>query len=76
MNLRQKSLETPKFPEGRQIIKTVTNSKKTHFSNKDFSDFARQMSQKEFGKEWQIDIYEEKKLTLTCPVPIPDEEKN
>ena len=76
MNLRQKSLETPKFPEGRQIIKTVTNSKKTHFCNKDFSDFARQMSQKEFGKEWQIDIYEEKKLTLTFPVPIPDEEKN
>ena len=76
MNLRRKSLETPKFPEGRQIIKTVTNSKKTHFSNKDFSDFARQMSQKEFGKEWQIDIYEEKKLTLTFPVPIPDEEKN
>ena len=76
MNLRQKSLETPKFPEGRQIIKTVTNSKKTHFSNKDFSDFARHMSQKEFGKEWQIDIYEEKKLTLTFPVPIPDEEKN
>ena len=28
MNLRQKSLETPKFPEGRQIIKTVTNDKK------------------------------------------------
>ena len=76
MNLRQKSLETPKFPEGRQIIKTVTNSKKTHFSNKDFSDFARQMSQKEFGKEWHMYIYEVKKLTLTFLVPIPDEEKN
>ena len=76
MSLPQKSLETPKFPEGRQIIKIVTNSKKTHFSNKDFPDFARQMSQKEFGKEWQMDIFEEKKLTLTFPVPIPDEEIN
>ena len=24
-------LETPKFPERRQIIKTITESKKTHF---------------------------------------------
>ena len=28
MNLPQKSVEDPKFPERRQIIKTVTESKK------------------------------------------------
>ena len=31
INLPQKSVETPKFPERHQINKTVAESKKTHF---------------------------------------------
>ena len=64
MNLPQKSVETPKFPERRQIIKTVTESKKTHFPYRDFPDFTRQMFKRKFGKEWQMDISEENKLTF------------
>ena len=64
MNLPQKSVETPKSPERRQIIKTVTESKKSHFLCKDFPDFTRQMFKRKFGKEWQMDISEENKLTF------------
>ena len=64
MNLPQKSVEIPKFPERRQIIKTVTESKKTHFPYRDFPDFTRQMFKRKFGKEWQMDISEEDRLTF------------
>ena len=50
INLPQKSFETSKFPERRQIIKTATESKKTHFPYKDFPDFTRQMFKRKFGK--------------------------
>ena len=63
MNLPQKSVETRKFPARRQIIKAVTESKKTHFSYKYFPDFTRQFERK-FGKEWQMDISAENKLTF------------
>ena len=49
MNLPQKSVETPKFPEIRQIIKTVIESKKIHFPYKNFPDFTRQMFKRKFG---------------------------
>ena len=64
LNLPQKSVETPKFPERRQIIKTVTESKKSHFPQKDFPDFTRQMFKRKFGKQCQMDISEENKLTF------------
>ena len=46
MNVPQKSVETPKFPERRQIIKTATESKMTHFPDKDFPEFTRQIFKK------------------------------
>ena len=57
MNVPQKSVETPRFPEKRQIIKTVTESKKTYLHYKDFPE-------SKFGKEWQMDISEENKITF------------
>ena len=56
INLPQKSIETTKFPERRQIIKTVTESKRSHFPYKDFPDFTRQIFKLKSGKEWQMDI--------------------
>ena len=64
MNLPQKTVETPKFPERHQIIKTVAESKKSDSPYKDFPDFTRQMFKGKFGKEWHKDISEGNKLTL------------
>ena len=64
INLTQKSVEILKFPEKPQIIRTATESKKSHFPYKDFPDLTRQMFKKKFGKEWQMDILEENKLIL------------
>ena len=64
MNLPQKTVETPKFPERRQIIKTIIESKKSHFPYKDFPDFTRQLFKRKFGKEWQMDISDENKLAF------------
>ena len=50
MILPQKSVETPKFPEIRQLIKTTTESKKTHFHCKNFPDFTRQIFKKKLEK--------------------------
>ena len=62
LNLPQKSVETRKFPERRQIIKTATESKNIHFRYKDFLDFPRQMFKMKFRKEWQMDISGENKV--------------
>ena len=50
-------LETPKFPERRQIIKTVTESKKTHFP------FVT-LSGKCLKENWKMDVSVENKLTF------------
>ena len=47
MNLPQKSFENSKFPERHQIIKTITESKKSYFPYKEFPVLTRQ----KFGKE-------------------------
>ena len=51
INLPQKSVDTAKFPERFQIIKSATESKKTYFPYKEFPDFSRQMLKMKFGKE-------------------------
>ena len=56
MKLPPKSVETPKFSERYQIIKTVIESKKSDFPYKAFLDFTRQVIIKKSGKKWQMDI--------------------
>ena len=63
MKLPPKSVETPKFTERCQIIKTVIESKKSHFPYKAFLDFTRQVIKKKSGKR-QMHISEENKLTF------------
>ena len=64
MKLPPKSVETPKFSERYQIIKTVIESKKSDFPYKAFLDFTRQVIKKKSGKKWQMDISQENKLTF------------
>ena len=50
------------FLERSEIIRPVTESKKTHFHYKDFFELTRQMFKMKFGKKLQIGISEESKL--------------
>ena len=50
------------FLERSEIIRPVTESKKTHFPYKDFFEFTRQMFKMKFGKKLQIGISEKSKL--------------
>ena len=62
------------FLERSEIIRPVTESKKTHFPYKDFFEFTRQMFKMKFGKKLQIGISEESKLIfkyISKPYLIP-----
>ena len=51
INFPKKFIETTKFPERGQVIKTATESKKVYVPYKYFPDFTTQMFKIKFGKE-------------------------